>query len=232
MFIQIDRDILEGVYQDHPKTTLYFSRNAVVRQIFWKRLKTLYRLMEHADHPKDHILDFGGGNGVFLPSLAQLFKHVTCIDLDTQRAAKIAAVFDLKNVKLQSANLNNDSLLEKPVDAIVAADVLEHFKDLSGPVRSVTRFLKDDGFLYTSLPTENRLYVLLRKIFNLKKPEDHYHSGYEVEKFLSANGFRRLKRRHIPFPLFSLFLVSQWKKIQSGPKMGPSDPQIQSSKKF
>ncbi len=216
MFIQIQRDTLEQVYRNHPKTTLYFSKNPIVRKIFWKRLKTLYKLIHHANHSKYHVLDFGGGNGVFLPSLAQLFNQVICIDLDTERASKIVAIFDLKNVKLQSGDLNNESLLEKPVDAIVAADVLEHFKDLSKPVRSITRCLKDKGFLYTSLPTENRIYVLLRKIFNLKKPEDHYHSGYEVEKFLSSNGFRRLKRRHIPSRFFPLFLISQWEKIHSG----------------
>jgi len=114
--------------------------NPAVREIFWNRLKTLYKLMEHANYPMDHLLDFGGGNGVFLPSLGQLFIHVTCIDLNTNRASKIAGMFDLKNVKLQSGDLNNESLLEKPVDAIVAADVLEHFKDLSRPVHSITRF--------------------------------------------------------------------------------------------
>lgn len=214
MFIQIRRETLERVYENHPKTILYFSRNPFIRIIFWKRLKTLYKLMDYTNHPKDNILDFGGGNGVFLPSLAQLFDHVICIDRDIERASKIAAIFDLKKVKLLSSDLNNEALLEKPVDAIVAADVLEHFKDLSRPVRSITRFLKDDGFLYTSLPTENHIYVLLRKIFNIKKPEDHYHSGYEVENFLSSNGFRRRNRRHIPFRFFPLFLVSQWEKTR------------------
>ena len=218
MFVQIPRETLEQVYQNHHKTTLYFSKNPVVREIFWKRLKTLYRLIDEADHSKDAALDFGGGNGVFLPSLSQLFSRVICIDLDTKRASRIAAIFDLKNVTPLSGDLNNEALLEKPVDVIVAADVLEHFRDLSRPVRSIAGFLKNEGFLYTSLPTENRIYVLLRKFFNLKKPEDHFHTAYEVEKFLSLNGFKRLRRRYIPFPFFPLFLVSQWKKIDSDSK--------------
>ena len=212
MFIQVPRETLEQVYHNHPKTILYFSKNPVVRKIFWRRLKTLYNLMDHAIHPKDSALDFGGGNGVFLPSLSQLFKHVICIDLDTERASKIAAMLDLKNVKLLSGDLNNQSLLEKPVDVIVAADVLEHFKDLSRPVRSITRFLKDGGFLYTSLPTENFIYVLLRKIFGIQKPVDHYHSADEVEKYLSSNGFKQVNRKYIPLRFFPLFRVSQWKK--------------------
>jgi predicted TPR repeat methyltransferase len=168
--------------------------------------------MDHAKHSKDSALDFGGGNGVFLPSLSQLFNHVVCIDLDTERASKVAALFDLKNVKPITGDLNNESLLEKPVDAIVAADVLEHFKDLKKPVRSISRFLKDGGFLYTSLPTENFIYVLLRKIFGIQKPADHYHSAREVENYLSSNGFKQTNRKDIPFRFFPLFRVSQWEK--------------------
>lgn len=220
MFIQIQRETLEQVYQNHPKTIMYFSRNPFIRKIFWKRLETLYNLMDRANHPKEQLLDFGGGNGVFLPSLAQLFDHLICIDRDIERASKIVAIYNLKNVKPMSGDLNNDALLENPVDAVVAADVLEHFKDLSQPLRSINHFLKEGGFLYTSLPSENHIYVLLRKIFNIKKPEDHYHTGYEVENFISSNGFKRLRRRYIPFRFLPLFLVSQWKKAPSGHRMG------------
>jgi len=216
MFIQIPIDTLKQVYRDHSKTTLYFSHNPIIRRIFWNRLKTLHKLIRHANHPKHHVVDFGGGNGVFLPSLAQLFEQVTCIDLDTKRASQMAGVFHLKNVKLLSGDLNETLSLEEPVDAIVAADVLEHFKDLAPPVGSIARWLKDDGALYTSLPTENYFYTVLRKIFHVTKPADHYHSGFEVEQFLARHGFRLLKRRHLPFRLFPLFLISRWKKMSPG----------------
>jgi len=212
MFIHIPTETLRQVYGIHPKATLYFSGNPVVRSIFWSRLKTLYRLLAQADHSAHHVVDFGGGNGIFLPSLAQLFKRVTCLDRDTVRAEKIASLFQLSNVSLRSADLTRDTHLDRPVDAVVAADVLEHFQDLSQPVRSISSLLKDHGDLFTSLPTENRLYVLLRTLTKQKKPEDHYHTGCEVERFLSRHGFRLLKRRRIPSPLFPLFLISQWKK--------------------
>jgi predicted TPR repeat methyltransferase len=212
MFIHIPIETLKQVYRNHSKTTLYFSRNPIVRRLFWKRLKTLYGFIERAGHAKTRAVDFGGGNGVFLPSLAQLFDHVTCIDLDTKRAAQMAEVFQLQNVTLLSGDLNTPLSFEGPVDAIVAADVLEHFKELTPPVSSITRWLKNGGFLYTSLPTENYFYTVLRKILRVTKPADHYHSGFEVEQFLSRHGFRLVKRRYLPFRLFPLFLISAWKK--------------------
>jgi 2-polyprenyl-3-methyl-5-hydroxy-6-metoxy-1,4-benzoquinol methylase len=216
MFIQIPIDTLKQVYRDHSKTTLYFSRNPIIRSIFWNRLKTLHAFIRDAHHPKHHVVDFGGGNGVFLPSLAKLFEQVTCIDRDTKRASQMAEVFHIKNVTLLSGDLNDALSLEEPVDAIVAADVLEHFKDLAPPVNSIARWLKDGGALYTSLPTENFFYTVLRTIFHVTKPEDHYHSGYEVEQFLSRHGFRHVKRRYLPLRLFPLFLIGAWKKSAPG----------------
>jgi predicted TPR repeat methyltransferase len=215
MFIQIPIEILKQVYRDHPKTTLYFSSNPLIRTIFWKRLKILYELIDQASHAKHHAVDFGGGNGVFLPSLAQLFERVTCIDLDTKRASQMAGVLHLHNTTFLSEHIDDTLGRQEPVDAIVAADVLEHFKDLAQPVSSITRWLKHDGFLYTSLPTENYFYTVLRTIFHVTKPADHYHSGSEVEEFLSRHGFRLLKRRYLPLRLFPLFLVSAWEKTDS-----------------
>jgi 2-polyprenyl-3-methyl-5-hydroxy-6-metoxy-1,4-benzoquinol methylase len=216
MFIQIPTETLKQVYGEHPKTTLYFSGNPVVRGIFWSRLKTLYALLSQADHSSHHVVDFGGGNGIFIPTLSQLFNRVTCLDLDTVRAAKIAAQFHLKNVTLRTADLNHVTRLDAPADVVIAADVLEHFQDLSRPVRSISGLLKNHGELYTSQPTENRLYVFLRTLTNQKKPEDHYHTGHEVEQFLARHGFRLVRRKYIPSSLFPLFIISRWSKTGPG----------------
>jgi hypothetical protein len=66
--------------------------------------------------------------------------------------------------------------------------------------------------LYTSLPSENILYVFLRKVFGITKPVDHYHTASEVEKYLSEHGFNRIKRVCVPlyWPILPLFSVSAW----------------------
>lgn len=66
----------------------------------------------------------------------------------------------------------------------------------------------------TSLYTENWVYVLIRIIFGVKKPDDHYHTGYKVEKMLIKNGFKCVHRSNVPLhiPLAPLYLISVWKK--------------------
>jgi len=90
---------------------------------------------------------------------------------------------------------------------VIAADVLEHFQDLSFPVSVIKRWLKNDGRLYTSLPTENWIYTSLRKVFGVQKPEDHYHTGYEVERYLQSNGFKPIRKKFVPLVIIC-FLYS------------------------
>lgn len=166
-------------------------------------------------HGREHrCLDFGGGSGVFLPSLSGIFKTVTCIDLDTGEAEAVVREYGLDNVVMRRRDISDGELAEAPFDAIVAADVLEHFRDVTPAAKAIHDWLADDGFLYTSLPTENFVYVILRKVFGVTKPYDHYHTGYEVEAYLQAHGFRRVKRRFVPLiaRLFPLFIVSVWRK--------------------
>lgn len=162
----------------------------------------------------DRCLDFCGGGGVFLPTLASCFKFLTFVDLEDTEAKKIVSFFKLKNINLIKGDVSNIEFERNSFDVIIAADVLEHFKDLSLPVSILKRCLSKDGVLYTSLPTESYLYVLLRKLFKVPAPKDHYHKGYSVEKYLQNSGFIRTKKRSIPFcyfSLFSLFTIGEWK---------------------
>jgi hypothetical protein len=76
------------------------------------------------------------------------------------------------------------------------------------------RWIKRNGLLYTSLPTETWWYRILRKIFGITKPKDHYHTAQEVETYLSSNGFSRIAASYVPchFKLFPLFSICAWRK--------------------
>ena len=150
----------------------------------------------------------------FLPTLSKLFSNVVSIDLEITEAQKICSAFNLKNVKLIRADILSNELSDAPFDAIIAADVLEHFKDVKPAIKKLNKWLKTDGILVTSLPTENWVYVFLRLIFGVKKPVDHYHTGYEVEVLLCENGFRSLHKSNVPlyFNIFPLYLISVWRK--------------------
>jgi len=149
-----------------------------------------------------------------LPTLAQRFAHVTLLDLETRQARRVAEQYRLSNVTLVENDATVVDFDERPFDAAVAADVLEHFQDLEMPISRLHRWLKPGGVLFTSLPTENWVYVFLRKFFGVEKPLDHYHTGYEVEARLARSGFRRIKTTCVPLraPVAPLFLISAWQR--------------------
>jgi len=150
----------------------------------------------------------------FLPTLSKLFSNVVSIDLEITEDQKICLAFNLENVDLVSADILSNELSDAPFDAIISADVLEHFKNVKPAVKKLNKWLKTDGILVTSPPTENWAYVLLRLIFGVEKPFDHYHTGYEVERLLCENGFKRINRSKVPlyFNILPLYLISIWQK--------------------
>lgn len=194
---------------------VYCSDQYVFRKFFWLRLWMLTLAIRRFSKTRGTCLDFGGGSGIFTPSLATGFDSVHLIDLGTEQAKEVQGRLGLKNMSIVTANVYEYDYGEEKFDAIVAADVLEHFEDLKGPIEKIHRWINKTGYLYTSLPTENIYYRFLRKVFNKQKPNDHYHSAAEVEKFLESEGFKKVFGYYHPvfFPIFPLFRISVWQKL-------------------
>lgn len=214
MFVEIEPSFLRSIATDSDRIpTLYYSNYLLVRQFFWMRLKLIYFHLQRLPINREVCLDFGGGGGVFLPTLSQLFKTVFFLDLEDAEARQVVEKHLLKNVKLVKQDIATVGFTKSSFDVIIAADVLEHFQDLSVPVTQIRNWLKQDGVLITSLPTENYLYVLLRQVFGVAKPADHYHTGYEVEAYLKARGFKQIRRTFVPLfgNILPLFLISVWR---------------------
>ena len=208
-------DIPQAVYRTlappgDERTELYRSRNPFMREVFWSRLRVLYRFIKAAGVNRS-CLDFGGGSGVMLPTLSRTFREVECIDLDATLARRFVHEFGLPNVRVREENLLRSA--DRRYQAIVAADVLEHFIDTRRAIDAITERLEEGGIVFTSLPTENALYDALRFVLRKSKPADHFHSGYEVEAEMLAAGFRRVRHTALPIPLAApLFLISAWER--------------------
>jgi SAM-dependent methyltransferase len=192
----------------------YGYDNVFLREVFWRRLVVMDRLVCRHARRRETCLDLGSGSGVYLPTLAGRFARVVAADRNTADAARMVSARGLGNVALVERDVFAAPFASGEFDAIVAADVLEHFPDTAPIARRLLDWLSADGVLVTSLPTENWIYVLLRKVFGVTKPEDHYFSGRQVEDALAAAGFEPLERRFVPFgiPLTCLFLVTAWRK--------------------
>lgn len=215
-FVPVAADFLRKIATDSERTpTLYFSKYWPVRVFFWMRLRLIFSLMRRFTCNWTCCLDFGGGGGVFLPSLASAFQRVVCVDFNTVEASAVSREYRLTNVELVQADIRDAGFAPGTFPNIVAADVLEHFAELSVPIATLRAWLAPGGLLFTSLPTENTLYVLLRVMFGISKPADHYHSAAGVEHFLEANGFRRLRSRYVPLyaPILPLFRISAWQRL-------------------
>jgi 2-polyprenyl-3-methyl-5-hydroxy-6-metoxy-1,4-benzoquinol methylase len=218
-YIQPPLPLLRGLIDPETQSSdialdVYCADNFLLREFFWARLRMLTLLIRRFSTGDQRCLDFGGGSGIFMVSLASGFKRVDLIDLNTAQAERLQASYGIENVRITRANVNAFDYGAGAFDAIVAADVLEHFKDLQLPIERIRHWLSDGGTLYTSLPTENLCYRVLRVLFGKQKPHDHYHTAAEVERFLRASGFRKVGGLYHPLfvPLFPLFRISAWKK--------------------
>lgn len=208
-FEPISNSVLAQLTDIHHERNIYAHPNALARGIFWQRLKYGYRLLEKHALDVSSVLDFGGGSGAFLPSLAGRFREVTVIDTDLDDARRIMLHYQLNNVRLISQDITMwDS--NNVYDLIVATDVLEHFADMIVPQRFFERHLKSDGLLLVSLPTENSLYEIGRALVRKEKPHDHYHSAHTLVQFYRNHGYVLLEHGFVPrlagfsLPLFHI----------------------------
>jgi len=88
--------------------------------------------------------------------------------------------------------------------------VLEHVEPVEDALELFKTWLKRDGALLVSLPTENRLYRLGRRLAGFK---GHYHhdNAESIDRAIRRAGFRRRSRSHIPLPgPFAIYWVVEY----------------------
>jgi len=92
----------------------------------------------------------------------------------------------------------------------VAADVLEHQRDLEAFVRKMHSVLKPGGTAVVCLPVEGFFYRLGRRLFGLSAPEDHFHGYRELRAVLDRFfQVRRISNLPSNFPLFTVLKYSR-----------------------
>lgn len=212
MFKRIPDNYLKSINSECVRIpTLYFHKSKIAQDFFWHRLEVAYQMIEKNTSSRDICLDFGCGNGVFLPTLASIFKKVVAIDIETKEAELVIKEYNLTNVELINGDLNILDISENKFDLVVALDVLEHFKNVEIPMNKIRASLKEGGHLVTSLPTENLFTVLTRKISGQPKPFDHYHKGKDVENLAREKKFKQIDKKLLNI-FYPMFLLSLWKK--------------------
>lgn len=181
---------------DHERN-MYAHPNPIARAIFWQRLAVGYALLKRFAPRDSTVLDFGGGSGAFLPTLANHFREVSVIDMDIDDARRVASHYALAGVHIHECDVT--CWTENNIyDVVVAMDVLEHFADSSVPGDFLKKHLRRGGLLLVSLPTENWIYRMGRLVLRKSKPADHYHPATTLVRYYVEHGYSPLATRYVP----------------------------------
>lgn len=208
----------------HPETrnlttgNLYFHPNPFLRWIFWKRLKVVFRLAQKGG--ESPVLDLGCGAGELLPSLAGCFSTVAGLDLNITNARRLVEHFRLAEVELHEGDFMNIDFSSRRFRCVIAADVLEHQRDLDLFLLRMQAILEPAGKLIVCIPNEFFLYRLGRAVFRINPPPDHYQRCSRIMERMSRL-FQRETYRHVPSKLMPLFLVVRWRRKEG---CGPGRP--------
>jgi 2-polyprenyl-3-methyl-5-hydroxy-6-metoxy-1,4-benzoquinol methylase len=209
-FKAIPKDLLIRIDQGRKALPFFYYYHSFVplRAYFWSRLKAAARMFPD-DSGEKTVLDFGGGDGVFLLTLSRCFRTVHCLDLSVEYARQVLELCHLPNVVLNQNDACDQEYPDGYFDVIVASDVLEHFVQLTPIIDRLAKWLKPGGSLIVSAPMENSLQRFGRTLLRLVPPKDHYHSASQIECALQNKGFRAAERVLLPCSVFAFQLVAK-----------------------
>ncbi|MCH7604804.1 class I SAM-dependent methyltransferase [Patescibacteria group bacterium] len=208
-FERIPRDFLK---EHHSHSTdvpsLYWHPNPFLRWLFYSRLEKIAQIIP-TPTDKQVVCDFGGGGGAFLLTLSRNFQKVILLDFEITEAEAIVEHYNLNNVEIIKGDVLLNGLADHSLDVVIAADVLEHFQDVTKPVKEIARLLRPEGSFFLSGPTENFWYRLGRLLFGIQKPADHHHNVKEIERIFLKESFTIVKKLYLPLniSLFGIFCV-------------------------
>jgi len=172
----------------------YLHWNPLIRWLMWRRYEVVADLAELA--PWKHVLEFGCGIGLFLPTLAARAGTVYAVDRFPEFAKALAASRGLRVTFLDTVEAVADATL----DVIVAADVMEHLESPRQWAALFRRKLAPGGRLVVSGPTETPIYQLGRIAAGFAGKGDYHHTNVTgLCDDITAVGFRLVGGRGLPF---------------------------------
>lgn len=185
----------------------YSHTNPIINWLFWQRIKITMDYLEK-NAPYDTVLDFGCGSGVMLPFLSTISKKVVAMDIDFGPLMKIKEYVEYPDniIFVDVKEMTSEYFNEGFFDVVVSLDVLEHVDDLDNTLKHIYKFLKPDGDLIISGPTENLFYKIGRRIAGSEySGEYHERDVAEIKKKLF--NFATIKHVASLYPPVSLFEI-------------------------
>lgn len=178
----------------------YLHTNPALRWMAWRRLEVVVDSLTRLARPKGSgsvAVDFGCGSGVLFRDTLARYDRVVGVDLVLTAARALVGELGLNDVTLCTPAEAGDTVAPGSVDVIIAAEVLEHVDDLPPTLTQFKTWLKPGGRLLVSLPTENALYRMGRRLAGFS---GHYHhsNAASIDEKIRAFGFTRHELSKIP----------------------------------
>lgn len=117
-----------------------------------------YQLDLISPHCGNTVLEVGAGLGEFAAGFTDLDRLVVT-DADPGAVELLAERFaDRPEVEARQLALGDELSLDKPVDSVVAINVLEHIEDDAGALRSLAELVVPGGTIVLWVPGYQQLY--------------------------------------------------------------------------
>lgn len=158
-----------------------YLKPGIVSKLKRRHFEIALQLTTNKFH-KVNVIDFGCGDGFFLPSLTNYFSHVVGIDQQQQNitiASEWVKQLEINNVDLicnqglTSQELKRE-LSNKRYDIIFLLEVLEHIGDSDNPkssnpirikfLKEIFELISDNGLIVISIPKMVGMSFLFQRI--------------------------------------------------------------------
>jgi predicted TPR repeat methyltransferase len=179
----------------------YLHPNPALRWMAWRRVTViadhLARVAKRNAGGSTTIMDFGCGTGVLLETCRQHADQVYGVDLVLDSARLLVSEWKLDHITLLHPPEATAQVAPGSLDVIVAAEVLEHVEPLEPTLEQFRTWLKPGGTLLVSLPTENALYRLGRRLAGFSGHYHHANAG-TIDPVIARSGFSKQRTQKIP----------------------------------
>ena len=153
-----------------------------------KKLEYLFCVLQRLKVTRPHVkvLDVGCGNGAITSAVASLGCEVVGVDVSESSIERARESNRFPNARFEVV-LGDEFDLNDGYDLIICSEVLEHLHRPQRLLKTIVRHLKDDGFLFITIPNGygpreilGRTEKFLRERLNLGKLIDEARSKVKM----------------------------------------------------